>query len=119
MFPPGAVETRDEASPHWVCDVDNDDRDALGRLLGRESRRVASGGHDEVDLEPYELGREPRQAIELGLGRAPLDYEILSLYVSEFAQALTEGLHAGFDRGQGGSGEEADHRPSGLLRSRG
>jgi hypothetical protein len=58
--PARAAQARHESSPHRVSHIDHYDRDALGRLLGRQSRRFASSGDYDIDLELHELPSERR-----------------------------------------------------------
>jgi hypothetical protein len=96
------------------------DRDRRGRLLCGEHGRVSAFGHDHVDLAVDEVGRQGRQAIEVGLGPAIFDRNVSALDVAEFAEFLAEsGQHPqspGVVRRCGG--EEADHRHRLLLRAR-
>ena len=54
-------------------------------------------GHDDVDLEPHQLGRELGKPVVLALRPAELDDEVLALDVAELAQARPECLQPGCD----------------------
>ena len=59
-------------------------------------------GHDNVRLEPDQLGRERREPLVPPLSLAALDDEVLALQVAELLQPLPEG-HEGQDVGVDGS----------------
>ena len=58
-------------------------------MLGGQSGRRARG-HDDIDVEPYQFGRELSERIELSLGIAIINDEVTALDVAEVAQSLTE-----------------------------
>jgi hypothetical protein len=70
---------------------DDDDRDLACRFL-----RCQGAGdverHDHVDLEPDELGREPRKPIQLSLRGAKLEGNVLPLHVAELTRSFAEFL---------------------------
>src|SRR6266849_1170887 len=84
-------EARDEAAPHWIANAGDDDGDSRRRLLGGESRGC-SPGHDDVHVEPNELGREVRQPLVSPLRVSLLECNALSFHVAEIAQAYPERL---------------------------
>ena len=60
------------------------------RMSGRPSRH-----HDDINLQPYELGRKLRELIELPLRIAVLGGDVLSFYVATLAQSQSNSLGAG------------------------
>src|SRR5262249_52845482 len=92
-------EIGDDARFYWVADLNEDDRNRAGRLLGRQ-RRLGRTRDDQVDRKADELGRQARQRFGAALGEAPLDAEVLPLHPAKVAQALAEraepwgGVHA-------------------------
>ena len=67
-------------------------------------------GDDDVNFEPYKLGRKPWEAIESALGRAILSADVLILNPAQLPQPTPKGLL----RGVGTSRQVAD--PVHLLR---
>ena len=62
-----------------------------GRLLGGQGPRSA-GGHDDVDLEPDQLGWQGREPLELPVRLAVLDDNVLAVDVAEVPKSLSECL---------------------------
>src|SRR6266566_753641 len=62
-----------------------------GRILGGDRGRRSSD-HDEVDPEPNQFGRQLREPLGAAIGGAIFDGIVFSFYVTEFAQALPEGV---------------------------
>jgi hypothetical protein len=80
---------------------DEDNGDRGGRFSGGLHVYGASR-HDQVHLEPHQVGRELRKPSEVCLGPAGLDPNVLALNPAELPQAEPEGLpHTSF-RGVGG-----------------
>src|SRR2546427_9708152 len=73
----------------------HDDRNRLGRILGCPALRIPSRYDDDIYLEPYQLGRKLRSPIELSVGIAILDGNVLPFYVAEFAQRQPNCLRTG------------------------
>ena len=71
----------------------------LGRL-----RRWRPPRHDEVNLEPNQVGREVGESVEV-LGIALLQGDLLALHPAEVTQPLLEHLEAGREA-RGGAGNE-------------
>ena len=71
----------------------------LGRL-----RRWPPPRHDEVSLEPNQVGREVREPVEV-LGRAVLQGDLLALDPAQVTEPLSEALDVGRDA-RGGAEEE-------------
>ena len=49
-------------------------------------------GHDDINLERHQFGRQSGEAVVLPLGISIFDYEVATLDVTEVAQPLAEGL---------------------------
>ena len=109
-------EARHEAGRHRVPSDRGDDRDGLGRVLGREGAGGA-GREDDVRLETDKLVREDRMTFLLALRPLVPDDEILSLHVAELTEALTKGVdQVGFEGGRRVAQIPNRHGASGLLR---
>jgi hypothetical protein len=67
---------------HRIPSERHDDRDRAGGLL-RGTDRGASDGQDDIHLESDQLGREVGQSLDLSLGIALLDDEVLPLDVAQ------------------------------------
>ena len=52
-------------------------------------------GHDDINLERNQFGRESGEPLELPLGISVFDHDVAALDVTEVTQSLTEGLCAG------------------------
>ncbi len=109
-------EARHEASRHRIPSDRGDDRDRLGRLLGREGAGGA-GREDDIRLETDKLLCEDCMTILLALSPLIPDDEILPLHVAELTEALQKGVdEAGFERGRGVAQIPNRHGAFGLLR---
>jgi hypothetical protein len=51
-----------------------------------------SWGHDDINLERNQFGRESGEPLELPLGISVFDHDVATLDVPEVTQSLTEGL---------------------------
>ena len=89
MFPPGRARLAMSPSPTGSLDDCHDDGDRRGRLLGRSDHRIRSG-HDDVHLEPHQLGRERGKPLVLSVREPALDHDVPALDVAELAQPLAE-----------------------------
>jgi hypothetical protein len=89
--PAWSRKVRDESSPDGIRNEHEDDGNAAGRLLGRESWG-RGGGHDDVDIHADKLGGKPRESTNLPAREPILDGDALTLDVPELAQALPEGV---------------------------
>src|SRR6516165_2501769 len=88
-IPPRAVEAGRQPSRDRIARSE-DDRDRARRLLGRQSRRTAPGGHDDVDLESHELGGECGGSVGFPVAPSVLDGDVPSLDVAQLPQPLSE-----------------------------
>ena len=78
-------ETRDDARPNGVANVDHHNRDRCCCLLGREGcwcRRR----HEDVRLETNQLGRQLGESIIVPFRAAILNDDVLAFHVTEIAQ---------------------------------
>jgi len=92
-------EVGDEPVLHRIADVGHDDRNRPRGLLGSLSRGRGSR-HEDVDLEPDELGGERREAIGPALSPALLEGNVLTYDVTQSAQPLPK--RSGVRRGDAG-----------------
>ena len=60
-------------------------------MLGGQGLRCASG-HDDINLERNQLGRERGEPLVLPLGISVFNHDVVALDVTEVTQSLTEGL---------------------------
>jgi len=82
-------EARHDAGRHGIPEHCGDDRNCLGRLLGRQGPRRA-GGDDDFRLESNKLSSEARQPFLLSLSKLVRDDEISPLHIAELTQAITK-----------------------------
>ena len=82
-------EAGDDARGNSVADAHHDDGYRCGSLLGRKGSRCASG-HEDVNLEPDQLGRQVGEAIKLPSAQPGLDDNVLPLHVAQITQALPQ-----------------------------
>jgi hypothetical protein len=61
-------------------------------LLGSQGSLCASSGHDDINLERDQFGRQSGKALRLPLGISVFDRDVAALDVTEVAQSLEEGL---------------------------
>ena len=93
--------------------IDHYDGDRLGGLLGRQGGRGAHG-HDHVDLERDQLGRQGGKALGMPLGIAPLNRDVLAFHIPEGAEFLQEEVQRG--RGRMAARREHPDTPEFLRR---
>ena len=111
-------EARHQTKLDRIFANDEDDRDFRSCRLGRSRRRRPSGRSDHRSLAANQFGHKRRQSIDLILGPAVFDCDVLALDIARVFQALAEPtqlLHVPFGRLDV---EEADHRHRRLLRPR-
>src|SRR5262249_57074126 len=90
------------------------DRDRLRRSFGGKGAG-RTRRHDDVDLEPDQLGRKLREAIFVPLRPAVLDGDALALDVAEIAESLAERLEDLWLQRRRGGAEVPDARQSPRL----
>ena len=90
-----------------VCNVDKNDRDSLGSVLGGHgSGRI--GRDDQVNFKTDQLIGQAWESVELTLGVSILENDLLPVDIAEFAELSLER----FDRG--GRGRRTDCKPADL-----
>ena len=63
------------------------------------------GMRDLVHLQVHQLGGECRQALDLGVGKAPLEHQVFAFHVAEVAHATHEAADiVRVDRSRSGAG---------------
>ena len=104
-------EARNEAKPHGIADIGYDDRYRIrcGCLLRGEGARDRVR-HDDIDLEPNELGRECGKTIVLTFCKAILDDDVLAIDVTQVAKSRSKGIDAGGPCCRRGHAQEPDPR---------
>ena len=60
-------------------------------MLGGQGAGCA-WGHDDINLERNQFGRESREPLDLPLGISVFDHDVAALDVTEVTQSLEEGL---------------------------
>src|SRR6185295_14449951 len=86
-------KARDEPAPNRIGSRSEDNGEGSRRLLGGEGDDgVSSFGHDDINLERNQFGRESREPLDLPFGIPVFDHEVATLDVTEVTQSLTEGL---------------------------
>src|SRR5262249_32127277 len=83
-------ETRDEPVANRIANVNHDDGDRLGGVLGCRRYLRPRRCDDEVHLEPDQLGRQVGQPVDPILRISIDDNNILALNPPELAQPLPE-----------------------------
>jgi len=93
----GSAQAVDQPGLDRIAREDHDDRDGLRRGL-RGQRGRARGRDDHVHLEPDQIGGEGGQPLDVALGPAVLDLQVLPIDPAELAQAAQEGSQPLLDR---------------------
>ena len=106
-------EARDDTGGNGVAAVHHDDWNCRCRILGDEGPRCPIG-HDDVDFETNQLGRQTRELIVLFLGPAELNGDVLALDVAQVAKAGPKCRDPPCPRGSKCGTEESN--PSNLRR---
>jgi hypothetical protein len=91
MFPPRPRQAGDEPFPNRFLGARHHDRARARGVLGGVDGWAAPG-HNYVDLEPDQLGRQVAGPLETPLRIAVLDDEVLALHVAEVTQTFPEGF---------------------------
>src|SRR5215471_10435997 len=73
----------------------HNDGNGAGRIHGCPDLRVSSGNHDNIDVEPDQLGRKLRRAIDLPLCVSVLRSNVLSFDVAKSVKRLADRVGAG------------------------
>src|SRR5262249_30328979 len=91
--------------------------DGSGRRTGGKGGR-RSLSKDEGYRTANEIGRQCRKSIELAIGPAELDHDVLTLHEADFIQAAAEPSQLACHLLFGHIAETSDHRHRRLLRTR-
>jgi hypothetical protein len=84
-------EARDEPQSHRIANARHNDGQLRGRVLGSPGgQRIAH--HDDIDLQPDELGRQVGEAVGFPLGIALCNRDVLAFHPSQLTQPLPERL---------------------------
>jgi hypothetical protein len=110
-------ETCDQAKPDRIIGDDENDRDRRGRILGRE-RGGTGRCDDHSDPSARQVGGQRRQSIELILGPAVFDRDVLAFDIACFLEALAKPPHEVRDSISRSGIEKPNHRHRRLLRAR-
>ena len=89
-FPPGRPETVDEADPHRVGALHDDNRDRVSRVLGRPRGLHALQRHDHRYLTANQLGDQAWQPIVVAFPPSVLDCDVLAIDIAGIGQPLLE-----------------------------
>jgi hypothetical protein len=83
----------DEPAPNRIGSRSKDNGEGSGRFLGGEwDACVSSFGHDDINLERNQFGRESGEPLDLPFGISVFDHEVATLDVPEVTQPLEESL---------------------------
>src|SRR5215467_3934560 len=96
-------ETRNEPEPDRIRKTYADDGNRRRGALGRQGPR-RRGGHNDIQLELNQLGRERGESVELPLRLSKLDDDVLTFHPAEIVEPLPERLCV--RRVQGARGSE-------------
>src|SRR5262249_8767401 len=88
-IPAGARDARDEPEADRIRQAHSHDRDRGRGFLRCQGRRRRGRG-DDVHLQPYELGGQRRESLEVPIRPSILDHDVLTLDPPEVAQPLSE-----------------------------
>ena len=114
---PRPGEACDKTEPDRVFGCEKDDGYRRGCGLGRHRRSGAAGRDDHGHLAAHQFGGERRQPIELSLGPAVFDRQILALDLTGLLQALAKAPQAPRRPVRRLGIEMADHWHCRLLRA--
>src|SRR5262249_15228110 len=90
------------------------DRNGCGRRLGCESRSGAAGRDDDGNTLANQIGRQTWQSVELVLGPAVFDRDVLAFGIACLLQSLQKSARS---LGRRHRAEKADYRHRRLLRA--
>jgi hypothetical protein len=77
---------------HGIARSGEHDRQRRRGLLRGQGGEGAADGHDDIDLERDQLGRQSGELLGLPLGIPVFDQEVAAFDVTEVTQSLMEGL---------------------------
>src|SRR5262249_31152691 len=111
-------EARNDAHLHWVLRHAEHNWDRCGCSFGCERGLCTAGRRDHSRATPHQVGQHRWQAFIMALQPVVLNYDILTLDITSFAEPLAEGGY----RVRGGIAppevDEPAPRPRCLLRPR-
>ncbi len=81
----------DEPARNRIASSSEDDGKSPGRLLGGQGMGCGSG-HDDINLERNQFGRESGEPLDLPLAISVFNDDVATFDVTEVTQTLTEGL---------------------------
>jgi hypothetical protein len=110
-------EAGNKTKPDRIIGDDENNRDRRGRILGRE-RGGTGRCDDHSDPSADQVGRQRRQSIELILGPAVFDRDVLAFDIARFLEALAKPPHEVRGSISRSGIEITDHRHRRLLRAR-
>src|SRR5262249_14600302 len=108
---------RDKTKPHWVVGDGEDGGNRSGRPLGGKRRSFTDCGYHS-DHPANQIGRQRRQPVNLIVGPAVLDRDVLALDISGVFKSLAESAQPVRKPIKRLAIEEPDHRHRRLLRPR-
>jgi hypothetical protein len=109
--PARSREADDQTTPDGVAPRSHHDRDRFGRGRGGTGDGIAAVGHDDVNWEPDEFGRQLGQTLELAVREPELEGDILALDIAQRSQRISTGVVRRRRRRRSGT-EDAD---AGIL----
>ena len=109
-------EARNDAQHHRVLRHTEHNRDCCGCSFGGERSFSTAGRRDYSHATLYQVRHHRRQAIIMALQPVVLDYDILTLGITSFAEPLAECGYTVRSRGRP-TVDEADHWHRRLLRA--
>src|SRR5262249_26483353 len=78
-----------------VSNARHDDRNRLGRILGRSGQYDPSCYHDDIDVETHQLGSKLGSPIGLPLRIPVIDGDVLSFYITQVAKCQANPVGTG------------------------
>jgi hypothetical protein len=81
----------DEPAQNRIGSSSENNGDSPGRLLGGQDGEAVCG-HDDINLQRNQFGRESGEPLQLPLGRSVFDHDVAALDVTEVTESLEEGL---------------------------
>src|SRR5262249_22480769 len=106
---------RDKTKPHWVVGDGEDGGNRCGRPLGGKRRSFTDCGYHS-DHPANQIGRQRRQPVNLIVGPAVFDRDVLALDISGVFKSLAESAQPVRKPIRRLAIEEPNHRHRRLLR---
>ena len=114
----GSREAGHQSEPDGVLGHGEHDWNGRGRRLDGDGWSGSAMRDDDRDLPANKIGRQPRQPVELVLGPAVFDRDVLAFDIPCVLQALAKSAQAIRETLGRYRAEETDHRHRRLLRPR-